>query len=271
MNHDLALCLESSLSGMLNTQSWVQTGTSRAKQMEKNFNWWQEVFLSFCQSTQSSEVWLCSDGIPQEQALHPAQAEWKQRNPWPGEIIIPDFCSVQGQSKQTPRRKVQDTPLLFFTPCKRQYLIPAAHTPDQSREQPKQNHGQGLTQTLGREPWHCGCKHSPAPHRFESSAPKRCFTPAISLSGNKTTTQAGRQLSILRAIGQICLLCLSCRTQRDMWLAAPGSLQKPPHHCQLINLKEGRAHQNKAGSEQKCCLQGSYAASFSCLLHLIPP
>lgn len=152
-------------------------------------------------------MWLCSHGVPQEQALHPAQAEWKQRNSWPGEIIIPDFCSARGQSKQTPRRKMQDTPLLFSTLCKGQYLLPAAHTPDQSTEQPKQNHGQGLTQTLGREPWHCGlrpgCKDSPAPHRcngLKALHQKRCFTPANSLSGNKTTTQAGGQASILRAI-----------------------------------------------------------------------
>lgn len=52
------------------------------------------------------------------------------------------------------------------------------------------------------------------------------------------TIQAGRQVSLFRAIWDaICFICLSCRTQSDMWLVALHSLQKLPHHCKLISRR----------------------------------
>lgn len=109
-----------------------------------------------------------------------------------------------GQSKQTPQRKMQDPPLLPFTLCKRQYFVPAAHTPDQSRAAKAKpglgsNPGKGILARWAQT----RLQTQPSSTRgqcFESSASKRCFTPALSVSGNQTTTQAEGQVSIFRAI-----------------------------------------------------------------------
>lgn len=127
-------------------------------------------------------MWLCSAGIPQEQALHPAQAEWKQRNSWPGEIIIPDFCSAQGQSKQTSRRKMQDTPLqkaIFSTCCSHPR---AEHRVTKAKPRPGRdsNSGKGILALWTQS----GLQTQPSSTQgqcFESSASKKvlytCYFP----------------------------------------------------------------------------------------------